>query len=69
MYAFYKSKYGMIKVYCDGSDWQCFYVDSFGNQFERWFSVWQDDKLASLERAIYSIDDSFISDLLIICEA
>lgn len=49
MYAFYSDSKTIIKAYLHGNDWQL--LDSDG--MERWFSVWQDDKYASLCRAFH----------------
>jgi len=47
MNAFIKTEAGLFKVYKHGDDWQI-----VGPQFERWFSVWQSDRMGSLMRAL-----------------
>jgi len=71
MFAFYNSSLGMIKIYNHGTDWQLVFKDGGERWFsiwERWFSIWKHSIMDSLERAIYSVDDSFVPDLLVICE-
>jgi len=41
---------GTLKVYDHGQDWQI-----IGAGFERWFSQWQADRQASLQRAADAI--------------
>jgi hypothetical protein len=48
--AFIKTESGLFKVYRHGDDWQI-----VGPRFERWFSVWQSDRMGSLMRAIDAV--------------
>lgn len=41
-----------LQVYDHGTDWQI-----VGHQFERWFSIWEHDKQASLDHALSQIPD------------
>lgn len=50
MNAFIRTEAGLFKVYRHGLDWQV-----VGPGFERWFSVWQHEPLASLVRALDSV--------------
>ena len=50
MNAFIRTENGLYKVYRHGLDWQI-----VGPGFERWFSVWQHEVLASLVRALDSV--------------
>ncbi len=50
MNAFIKTENGLFKVYKRDQDWQV-----VGPKFERWFSVWSADVLASLRRAINAV--------------
>ena len=50
MNAFIKTENGLFKVYRHGQDWQI-----IGPRFERWFSVWADNPLRSLMRALDSV--------------
>jgi hypothetical protein len=61
MYAFIKTQDGLYKIYNHDSDWQV--IGPLG--FERWFSIWTDDKKASLHRAVRSIPSSDFADLVI----
>ncbi len=61
MYAFIKTPDGLYKIYNHDSDWQV--IGPRG--FERWFSIWTDDKKASLYRAVQSIPLSDFADLVI----
>jgi hypothetical protein len=61
MYAFIKTPDGLYKIYDQGSDWQILGPDGF----ERWFSVWSDNKKASLYRAVTSIPYADYADLCI----
>jgi len=47
MNAFIRTEFGLFKAYRHGADWQI-----VGPDFERWFSVWSADPLASLMRAL-----------------
>lgn len=49
MNAFIKTEKGLFKVYRHGSDWQI-----IGPDFERWFSVWEQDIRGSLKRVLDS---------------
>jgi hypothetical protein len=50
MNAFIKTEHGTFKAYRRGSDWEI-----VGPEFERWFSVWHNDVLGSLQRALDSV--------------
>ena len=50
MNAFIRTEAGLFKVYRHGLDWQV-----VGPGFERWFSIWQHEPLASLVRALDSV--------------
>lgn len=50
MNAFIRTDHGLFKVYRHGDDWQV-----VGPNFERWFSVWKADPVASLYRALDSV--------------
>ena len=50
MNAFIHTEQGLFKVYRQGDDWQV-----LGPRFERWFSVWSANPLASLNRALDSV--------------
>lgn len=50
MNAFIRTEHGLFKVYRHGLDWQV-----VGPNFERWFSVWKHEPLASLVRALDSV--------------
>ena len=50
MNAFIKTEHGIFKAYRRGSDWEI-----IGPKFERWFSVWSNDVLGSLQRAFDSV--------------
>ena len=50
MNAFIRTEHGLFKAYRHGLDWQI-----VGPGFERWFSVWQREPLASLVRALDSV--------------
>ena len=67
MFAFYSSPNGTIKVYYDGSDWKLT-SNTFDKGFvERWYSVWQSNKLGSLKEAIVRFDSAkFDENLLFI---
>lgn len=50
MNAFIRTEHGLYKVYRHGLDWQI-----VGPGFERWFSFWPANPLASLMRALNSV--------------
>jgi hypothetical protein len=50
MNAFIETENGLFKVYRHGLEWQV-----IGPRFERWFSVWQHNPMASLLRALDSV--------------
>jgi hypothetical protein len=45
--AFTRTNAGIFKIYDQGQDWQI-----VGEDFERWASVWANDRAASLARAV-----------------
>ena len=45
--AFTRTPAGLFKVYDHGTDWQI-----IGPNYERWCSVWTNDRAASLKRAV-----------------
>lgn len=50
MNAFIRTEHGLFKAYRHGLDWQV-----VGPNFERWFSFWPANPLASLMRALNSV--------------
>ena len=52
--AFAKTPAGLVRIYDHGNDWQI-----IGHGFERWFSVWGNDREGSLQRAIDNIPEVF----------
>ena len=61
MYAFIKTAEGLYKIYDKGDDWQVVGP----NGFERWFSVYTDDKRASFNKAVSRIPGAEIENLVI----
>ena len=66
MFAFYKDQNKLYKLYDHHDDWQVIYKEDTNR--ERWFSVWQNDKIGSAHNAMMScVGANYNKENLVIC--
>lgn len=67
MFAFYKDQDRLYKLYDYQDDWQVTYKNG-SNDKERWFSIWNHDKIGSAHHAMQScIGTNYNPENLVVC--